>query len=67
MSTFDQMRSQLVQVYPGEHWRNRVACMADRQVVAIYKSLKKRGELRKHKKKKPYEKAVQLTIWDFIK
>jgi len=64
--TCDNMREQILKAYPGERWRNRVACMADRQVIAIYKNLKKRGELRVHKEKKPYEQAEQLTIWNFL-
>ena len=64
--TCEGMRSQLVGVYPGEQWRNRVACMPDRQVIAIYKRMKQKGELRKHKEKKPYEKAEQITIWELF-
>ena len=64
--TCEGMRSQLVSVYPGERWRNRVACMPDRQVIAIYKKLKEKGELHKHNKK-AYEKVEQLTIWDIMK
>jgi len=40
--------------------------MPDRQVIAIYKRIKQKGELRKHKEKKPYEQAEQLTIWNLL-
>lgn len=63
--TCEGMRSQLVSVYPGERWRNRVACMPDRQVIAIYKRMKQKGELRKHERKS-FEKAEQITIWELF-
>lgn len=64
--TVDQMREQIIKVYPGERWRNKVALMPDRQVVAIYKCMKRRGDFEKKKEKKPYETAVQLTIWTLL-
>ena len=64
----EKMRAALAEVYNGNIWRIRVNGMDDRQVVAVYKSMKAEGRLKKHptiKKKEPgIRKAVQLSIFD---
>ena len=73
--TTNQMRSALVQAYPGPKWKLKVSEMEDRQVFAVYKNMQRRGNLKKHKWKdsifmeplpKQTEKYEQLTIWDFM-
>ena len=46
--TTDQMRSALVESYPGPRWKRRVQEMPEMQVLAAYKRLERQGELRKH-------------------
>ena len=64
----EKMRAALGELY-GPKWRLKCQEMPDRQVVAIYKNLERKGKLKKppKKKKEPdIKKAVQLTIFDFI-
>ncbi len=64
----EKMRSALAEVYSSPKWRLRLQQMPDRQIVAIYKNMESRGNLRKHPKKKEpgVTKATQLTIFDFM-
>ena len=63
----DQMRGVLAEIYPGPKWRFKCQTMPDRQVVAIYKDMERKGRLNK-KNKKPKRKepgifdAVQITM-----
>ena len=41
MSVAD-MRAAIAKVYPGKSWKNKVARMADQQVMAIYFSFLRR-------------------------
>lgn len=65
--TSDEMREKLADLYPGMSWRLKCQTMPERQVVAIFKSLEKRGKfLKKPEKKKrdPATEPIQITIYD---
>lgn len=68
--TVERMRCSLADVYPGDRWRLKCMQMPERQVVAIYKSLQRKNQLKRKPKKKQEPgiiKAVQITIFDLIK
>lgn len=64
----EKMRSALAEAYSGPKWRLKLQQMPDRQIVAIYKNMESRGNLKKHSKKKEpgVTKVTQLTIFDFM-
>ena len=71
--TVNQMRNKIADVYKGPRWRAEVLQMPDRQVIAIYKDMAKRGAF---EPKKPFPAAmklyeepdcIQMTIWDYMK
>ena len=39
------MRSEVSKAYSGDKWKQKVRAMADRQVIALYLSLKEKGQL----------------------
>lgn len=45
--SIEQMRVEIVKVYPGTKWRKRVERMPDDQVLAIYKSFERTGKLKR--------------------
>lgn len=56
-----QMREYILSMYPGDRWAYKVAHMCDDQVMAVYFSMKKKGQ-------KPVESKKnkrQLTIFDY--
>ena len=56
-----QMREYILGMYPGDKWVYKVAHMSDNQVIAVYYSMKKKGQ-------KPVEdkrNKKQLTIFDY--
>ena len=62
-----QKREKIKKVYPTETWYNKVNNMPDKQVMAIYFSMKESGKLDKPKKKtKETEEFRQMTIFDYI-
>ena len=50
--TVDQMREEILRVYPEDGWRYRVLEMSDRQVAAIYNRMLSEGKLKKEPDKK---------------
>lgn len=54
------MREHILKMYPGERWKDKVARMPDSQVMAIYFSMKKKGQqpIKENKREK------QLTLND---
>ena len=67
--TTEKMRAAIEQVYAGPTWRLRVQAMDDRQVVAIYKSMKEEGRLDSSKegsRTKLKDNSQQITIWDIL-
>lgn len=68
--TTEKMRAEIEKVYAGPTWRLRVQAMDDRQVVAIYRSMKEEGRLGKNRegfRTKPDDNSQQITIWDILK
>lgn len=65
-----QMREKIKKVYPTETWHYKVNHMPDKQVMAIYFSMKESGKLDKPKKKaketKETEEFKQMTIFNYI-
>lgn len=65
--TLNAMRTALAEVYPGPKWRLKCQTMEDRQVLAIYKSMERKGQLNKKRQKKKHNepgifKAEQITM-----
>ena len=60
--TLEYMRDYLLGSYPGPNWRRKVALMEDRQIVAVYYSIKEQEKRRPRRKKKAMEKAEQLSM-----
>ena len=56
-----KMRENILSMYPGERWRDKVARMPDNQVMAKYFSMKKKGQqpIKENKREK------QITIFDY--
>lgn len=55
-----RMREYILGMYPGENWARKVARMGDNQVMAVYYSMKKKGQKPIKKNKK------QLTLNDIF-
>ena len=64
----DQMRKELIKVYPGDAWRRKVNLMYDDQVIAIFYKFERDGKFLEYLKKKAEAKkhydGVQLSIFD---
>lgn len=43
--TTEQMRQQLLTVYPGQKWADKVRKMPDSQVIAIFRRFQNDGKL----------------------
>ena len=54
--THERMREKLKMVYPNQTWSDKVDAMDERQVVAIFLSMKEAGRLDKKNAKEAYEK-----------
>ncbi len=44
--TAEHMRREIVKVYKGRRWEEKVRKMSDDQVTAVYLSFKRRGKIR---------------------
>ena len=55
------MRDYILKMYPGPKWTEKVAHMKDDQVIAVYYSMKRKGQ--KPISDKPNKR--QLTIYDY--
>ena len=64
----EDMRNAIRNVYSGPAWQFRVSTMDERQVIAIYRDMLKRGIFDRHEKaQKMKEEGVQMTIWDIFR
>ena len=61
--TVEAMRDYISKMYKSDKWQRRVRLMEDRQVIAIYKTMKARGQEPPKKGKPQYE---QLNFLDMI-
>lgn len=59
----EEMRKFVSDQYPGMGWKNKVRCMPDNQVLAIYRSMLQR-EARETKKERLSQGEHQMTIWE---
>ena len=68
----EKMRSTLAELYTGPGWKLRCQQMPDRQIVAIYKDMEKKGRLKQNAKRKSKRRepgirtAQQITIYDVL-
>ena len=44
MANVNEMRNYILKMYPGPRWTEKVARMGDAQVMAVYYSMKKKGQ-----------------------
>lgn len=63
--TVAAMRDYIAKMYDADKWRLKVHDMDDRQVIAIYKTMKQRGQ-KPPKKKKGTPTCEQLNIFDML-
>lgn len=59
-----EMRKKIAKAYPSAKWQDRVYRMPERQVYAVYFSLRDSGRLEPKKQKKP--KYEQITMYDYF-
>ena len=65
--TVDGMRTELMEAYPYPKWQEKVARMQEPQVIAIFKSMRRRNELYPHKKDPDRQNRThQITIWEWM-
>ena len=60
----EQMRAKISEVYESDRWRLRVKMMPDNQVIAIYRTMRDRGQLNQKKRKKSKVYFQQLSFFD---
>ena len=63
--TVEAMRTYISGMYHSDRWLRRVKLMEDRQVIAIYRTMMKRGQ--KPQKKRNETKTQQITIFDILR
>ena len=61
MANINEMRNYILEMYDGPKWVEKVAHMRDNQVMAVYYSMKKKGQ--KPVSSKP--DIRQATIYDY--
>ncbi len=42
----DEMRAELMKLYPGEKWKMKVTAMSDDQVIAIWRRMLRDGQVK---------------------
>jgi hypothetical protein len=63
--TVEEMRAKISEVYESDRWRLRVRLMPDNQVIAIYRTMRDRGQfIRKKKPKKSKVLFQQISMFD---
>lgn len=64
--TVEAMRDYICKMYnDSPKWRLKVLAMPDRQVIAIYKNMKTRGQT-PNKPRKDIPRQQQITIFDLL-
>ena len=61
--TVEAMRTKIGGVYESDRWRRRVQLMPDNQVIAIYRTMRDRGQF-KSRKKKSKVLFQQISMFD---
>lgn len=63
--TLEKMRAKIGEVYESDRWRRKVQLMPDNQVIAIYRTMRDRGQfLPRNKKKKSKVLFQQISMFD---
>lgn len=60
----EQMRAKISEVYESDRWRRRVQLMPDNQVIAIYRTMRNRGQLNQKKRKRSKVYFQQISMFD---
>lgn len=63
--TVEAMRAKISDVYESDRWRRKVQLMPENQVIAIYRTMRDRGQFT-HRKKKKKSKVLfqQISMFD---
>lgn len=59
----EKMRAKVGEAYESDRWRRRVQLMPDNQVIAIYRTMRDRGQF-KSRKKKSKVLFQQISMFD---
>ena len=61
----EQMRAKISEVYESDRWHRRVQLMPDNQVIAIYRTMRDRGQFVQRKKSKKNKVTYrQISMFD---
>ena len=64
--SIDQKRRKIAQVYDSDQWLLKVLSMPEKQVAAIYRTMKERGQIPKKKEKKNEPQYEQLSFFSMM-
>lgn len=63
--TVEAMRAKISDVYESDRWRRKVQLMPENQVIAIYRTMRDRGQFTQRKKKKKSKVLFQqISMFD---
>lgn len=62
--TVEAMRSKIGEVYESDRWRLRVKMMPDNQVIAIYRTMRSRGQFNPKRRRKSKVLYQQISMFD---
>ena len=62
--TVEAMRAKIGEVYESDRWRRKVQLMPDNQVIAIYRTMRDRGQLTNKKRKRSKVYFQQISMFD---
>jgi len=62
--TVEAMRAKIGEVYESDRWRRKVQLMPDNQVIAIYRTMRDRGQLTSKKRKRSKVYFQQISMFD---
>ena len=62
--TVEAMRAKIGEVYESDRWRRKVQLMPDNQVIAIYRTMRDRGQLTRKKRKRSKVYFQQISMFD---
>lgn len=63
--TVEAMRAKIGEVYEGDRWRRRVQLMPDNQVIAVYRTMRDRGQFARRKgRSKGKVQYQQISMFD---
>jgi len=66
--SIEQMRTEVMNAYPGDKWKYRVNRMGEDQIIAVYHRLSQTGKLEEVREQKAYKPPRQEQImFDFMK